>query len=556
VSRQDVRSHSAAQLSAKPLQLGARHLVLLLATSFVLLNLSFPPYVRADGFPVWVALVPMLVAAKFGSYRRLALASWLLGWVAGAVSVLWLRHVSLAALLALGLYLSFYPPVFLVGWKFLDRRLQLPAALSVPILWVPLEYVRSFLLTGFPWFYLGHSLYRNLPLIQVADLVGAYGVSALVAAVNGAAVDALRLILPFDAETDVPSRGWRKAAFSALGVGLAFVGTLCYGYVRLRQVPVTNGPRVALIQGNIPQSLKFIGRSDEEIFEAHRRLSLASLAQGPDLIIWPETMLPGLYHRALNRFFTAEENFALEDRVLILLRELGRPLLAGVRSGEVSGQRIRQSNSAILLLPDGEVVARYDKVHLVVFGEYVPLLRYFPFLAHRVPYQLGLEAGTSQTIFTLPWQGRPFRFGVLICYEDTLPSLARGLAREGVDCLVNITNDGWFKGSPELDQHVIASVFRAIETRKPVLRAANTGITSVISPRGEEVARLRDPATGRDREVAGYMVHPVPLANPGAPTLYVRWGDRPAQVTTALALLLVVFTVFTAERRRVQRGRR
>jgi apolipoprotein N-acyltransferase len=143
---------------------------------------------------------------------------------------------------------------------------------------------------------------------------------------------------------------------------------------------------------------------------------------------------------------------------------------------------------------------------------------------------------------------------VLICYEDTLPYLARGLARQGADFLVNVTNDGWFKASPELDQHVIASVFRAVETRKPVLRAANTGISSIISPRGEEVARLRDPATGRDREVAGYLVHAVPLAEPGRkPTAYVRWGDCPAQVSTAVALLLLVFA---AERNRAKRGKR
>jgi len=552
VNREGSPPVSAAETAANPLQLRSSHLVLLLAASFVLLNLSFPPYVRADGFPVWVALVPMLVAAQFATYRRLALASWLLGWAAGVVSVLWLRHVSLAALLALGLYLSFYPPVFLLGWKFLDRRLGLPAALSVPILWVPLEYVRSFLLTGFPWFYLGHSLYRNLPLIQVADLVGAYGVSALVAAVNGAAADALRFILPVGAGADTPKRSWRKVAFSALGVGLAFVGTVGYGYLRLKQVSITDGPRVALIQGNIPQSLKFIGRSDEEIFETYRRLSLASLAQEPDLVIWPETMLPGLYHSS--HFIFVEEDFPLEDRLKGLLRDLGRPLLAGIRSGEGYGERFRQANSAILLLPDGQVMAKYDKMHLVVFGEYVPLLRYFRFLKRLVPYRLGLQAGTWQTLFTLPFHGQPFHFGVLICYEDTVPYLARGLALEGVDCLVNVTNDGWFKASPELDQHVIASVFRAVETRKPVLRAANTGITSIISPRGEEVARLRDPATGRDREVAGYLVHPVPLAGPGrAPTAYVRWGDRPAQVATALAFLLLVFA---AERQRPERGKR
>ena len=152
------------------LRLTGLHLVLLLVLSFVLLNLSFPPYVRADGFPVWLALVPMLLAARLVDYRKLVLWSWLLGWVFGAVSVLWLRHVSLAALLSLSLYLSFYPPAFLAAWKLIDRRLPLPAALTVPLVWVALEYLRSFLLTGFVWFYLGHALYLNLPLIQVADI--------------------------------------------------------------------------------------------------------------------------------------------------------------------------------------------------------------------------------------------------------------------------------------------------------------------------------------------------------------------------------------------------
>ena len=214
----------------------------------VLLFLSFPPYVRGSGLPVWVALVPMLVAARLAGYRRLALVSWVLGLGYGFASVFWLRHVGLfegiAALLSLSLYLSFYPPLFLMGWKVLDRRLGLPAAVTVPLLWVALEYVKSLLLTGFPWFYLGHSLYRNLPLIQIADLFGAYGVGVLVAAVNGLVADALWPALQRGTLKGEYTKGRRKLIVSAGVVGVALTATLTYGTVRLRQVAVTEGPRV------------------------------------------------------------------------------------------------------------------------------------------------------------------------------------------------------------------------------------------------------------------------------------------------------------------------
>ena len=533
------------------LNLRAVHLVVLVAVSLVLLFLSFPPYVRGSGFPVWVALVPMLVAARVAGYRRLALVSWVLGLGYGLASVFWLRHVGLfeglAALLSLSLYLSFYPPLFLMGWKLLDRRLGLPAAVTVPLLWVALEYVKSFLLTGFPWFYLGHSLYRNLPLIQIADLVGAYGVSVLVAAVNGLVADALWPALQRGTLKEEYARRRKGLVLSTGLVGAALIATLTYGTVRLRQVAVTEGPRVALIQGNIPQSLKFKSVETERILGIHRDLSLQALAKNPDLIIWPETMLPGIFFSHEGYFATYNKTFDLDSSVRHLTAQLGRPLLAGARSESASDD---QFNSALLITADGEVVSMYSKMHLVPFGEFVPRilrapLRLLPDRLNPIPYRFGLEPGRAQTIFEVSPKDRPaaepLRFGVLICYEDIMPYLARGLARRGVDCLVNITNDGWFKGSAELDQHVIGSVFRAVETRKPVVRAANTGVTSIISPRGDEVARLRDPVTGSDREVAGSLVHPVPLGPALAPTLYVRLGDLPVQVMTAAALLLLAF---------------
>ena len=545
MSRSSRQPSRVSNPAPSPGQLRSRNLLLLLALSFALLILSFAPYVRSDGFPVWLALVPMLFAARLTDYRRLALAGWVLGCVAGAVSVLWLRHVSLAALLFLALYLSFYPPVFLTGWKLLDRRLGWPAALSVPLLWVPLEYVRSFLLTGFPWFYLGHSLYRNLLLIQIADLAGAYAVSVLVAAVNGVAADALWLLLFRGQKEGGRRRPLKQVVASAVAVALAIGATALYGHARLGQVRVVGGPKVALIQGNIPQSLKFKPMESRKIFGIHQALSLQAASEEPDLVIWPETMLPGVFDGEY--FMTLDRTFDLDSSVRQMLGQLDRPLLAGVRTESALGD---QFNSAVLLEASGEVVATYSKVHLVPFGEFVPRilrapLELLPEKLNPIPYRFGLEAGRTQTIFELTSpngpETKPLRFGVLICYEDIMPYLARGLARRGADCLVNITNDGWFRDSAELDQHVIGSVFRAVETRCPVLRGANTGITSIISPRGEEVARLRDPVSGRDREVPGFLLWEVPLSQPGGQTIYVQWGDRPVQVLAAAALLLLVF---------------
>jgi len=532
------------------------HLAVLVGLSLVLLLLSFPPFTSADGFPVWMALVPMLVAARLADYRRLALVGWVLGFGYAVLAILWLRHVGpyagVAAVLALGLYLSFYPPVFLVCWRLIDRRLRLPAVLSVPLVWVSLEYVRSFLLTGFPWFFLGHSLFRNLPLIQIADLFGAYGVSVLVAGVNGLGADLLWPALAPGDFRKLYRQAKTRLIASAAATGLALVATIIYGTVRLRQVTVVDGPRVALIQGNIPQSLKFEPLEDRTVYDIHAELSRQALASDPDLIIWPETMMPGFYYDG--RFLTLDPDFDLEGEVRNLLAELNRPVLMGARTvtGDLANGDLRQFNSALLMQPDGRLVARYSKMHLVPFGEFVPKIvrapvRLLPEGLNPIPYRFGLESGKTQTVFELPLdragQPDPFRFGVLICYEDTMPYLSRNLARRGVDALINITNDGWFRDSVELDQHVIGSVFRAVETRLPVVRAANTGISSIISPRGEEVVRLLDPDTGRDREVAGVLVQAVPLSDRRHRTLSVRWGDAPVQLWSVVALLLLLVSL-------------
>jgi apolipoprotein N-acyltransferase len=475
----------------------------------LLLVLSFPWY--DVEWLAWIAFVPLLTATR-GVRLRTALV-W--GWISGCVGyggiLRWVPHtminyggvptaVSYAILLLLVAYVGLYVGVFTAGWTWSLRRWPRGATLMVPALWVALEWIRAQALSGFPWASLGYSQYLNRPLIQVAELTSVYGVSF--ALVLGNVVMAQILY-------GIVHRRWKDVG---LPCGLA---VLClamiwgYGGWRLQHMSKAVAAAsadlgVALLQGNIKQDLKWDEAAREAIFSAYRQLTFEAAADAEvDLIVWPEAATP---------FFFANDRL-FQARQLRLIEEAGRPLLFGSPTYAREGNQDVMYNSAFLVGPDATLLGRYDKMHLVPFGEYIPLRRLLFFLDKLVEGIGDFRSGEAYTVMAVP-QGR---LAVLICFEVIFPDLVRHFVRHGAQLLVNITNDAWFGYSPASYQHLSMVVFRAVENRLPIVRAANTGISAVIDPTG----RLSQQTDLFMRTWIKARITPAE----GATTFYTRWGD-------------------------------
>jgi apolipoprotein N-acyltransferase len=294
--------------------------------------------------------------------------------------------------------------------------------------------------------------------------------------------------------------------------------TLVYGFYKLYKAQdprlTTHDARpktlrISVIQGNIPQSLKWDAGAREFIMGKYLALTIQSTKDNPDLIIWPEAAMPEVLQDG-SWYYGKVSSFA---------GEIHTPLLIGAATSRGS----LFYNSALLIYKDGRLLNRYDKLHLVPFGEYIPLRRVFGFLETVVPIG-DFARGREYTVFTLPASSRvPTKFSVLICFEDLFPELSREFVSRGADLLVNITNDAWYEKTSAANQHFQASVFRAVENRIFLVRSANTGISGFISPRGNILSLIKDSA-GRDIFVSGYNTRDIVVSQRPL-TFYTRHGD-------------------------------
>jgi apolipoprotein N-acyltransferase len=538
--------------------------------SGVLLWTAFFPL---DLGPVaFVALVPFLTlvrAENVGPTRRY-LAAFVGGLVFYGLVLKWVRvaHPMMAyfAWPGLSVYCGLYWPLALWLLRKLDR-LKLPLAVTFPVVWVGLEYVRAHFPTGFPflayvhahqligfgWCFIGYAVHHVLPLVQAADLGGVYLVSAAVAAVNGAAYEwvvrskAARRLLRWPAAPF--RREWVHEAYVTTGAVALPLLLVCYGMVKLAHPPFEKGPRVAALQGNVPQSEKIKSSQkkdadDETPLDKEYRAQARLAAQGtrnspaPDLIVWPETCWSDNWFDAAPGAPDDPEIPDFRNRVAHYQRTVGTEAAAlthahallGLNTQEWDGTRWRKYNSAVLVRPDGSPGGRYDKIHLVPFGEYVPLREQFPWLQTFTPYphDYSCTPGEHWARFELPTARGTFRFGVLICYEDTDPSMARKYnpaagQGPGADFLVNASNDGWFDGSEEHEQHLAICRFRAVEARRSVVRAVNMGISAVIDPDGRVAALPVEESWAASKKTRGIVRAEVPVDR--RDSFYAAAGD-------------------------------
>jgi apolipoprotein N-acyltransferase len=488
-------------------------------TAATMLMLSAAQEPVGWSFLSWVALVPWVVAVcRARSARQTGITSYCFGLAYFLANMYWLAGVTWAGYIALCFYLAFYFVVCGFILRGVYRFHPWPLTIVLPVLWVGQEYLRATAMTGFPWLFLSHGLHRSQWLIQISDLTGAYGVTFLAAMVNGLWCDLLLRPIKRPGAL-IPTWGW------ALATAGLIAASLFYGRFRMAEGrnTITEGPKLAMIQEVIPQFVKESSGTSEEIFNRHMALSRQALAAPvkPDLIAWPETMATSPLNREflemtgdskydLSQFEAFQTSRSFDERLRQIARQ-GPAVLVGTPSLEMKdfGNELRpdrQGNSAVLYLPGGgRFPRRYDKMHLVPFGEVVPFKRSWPWLHNLLnqltpyDYDYTLDAGDEAVAFEFRTAaGIPCRFGVLICYEDVMPQGARRHTVEAgqkrVDYLLNISNDGWFvrggkNGQPitattELFQHLVICKFRAVENRIGIARAVNTGISAFIRPDG------------------------------------------------------------------------
>jgi apolipoprotein N-acyltransferase len=477
--------------------------LLLAILSGLLLSALFPPSSFTPAAAV--ALVPLLRAIQ-GKHQAEAFR---LGFLSGAVyfgTLLWwiaptiARYGNMpewAAWPILGLllcYLALYPGLWCGFVAVCARRGGWAFYLAAPAGWVLLEWVRGHLLSGFPWGSLAYALYTVPPLMQTGELWGPYGLSFLIVLFN---VSLWRIGLGLSGGMSgvAPSRRNRRCEWAGLVLLMVgFGGLWAFGKWRIdeisnqdRLLPVF---RAVAVQGAVPQERKWDAEFQDATLDIYEQLSLRGIAgiQGREtqgggpagspsiLLVWPETAAP----------FFFQEPGPLRQRVEAVAGELGVPLLFGspARRFPQAGE-VEYLNRAYLLDPSGGVAGTYDKIHLVPFGEYLPWGSMLSWLRDLLPTAGNFTAGASSAPLTLGG----IRAGVLICFESIFPSLSRDAVRQGANVLAVITNDAWFGDTGAPYQHEAMAAFRAVETRRWVVRAANTGVSSLISPCGERVSR-------------------------------------------------------------------
>lgn len=478
-------------------------------------------------FLAWVSLIPLLWSLKNQSPRR----SFFLGWLAGTVAftgIMYWVTISMSLYGGLPLWLTLFPLLFLAGYLglyfgvfsfllvWIREKILLPDILLAPILWTTLEWIRGHALTGLPWGLIGYTQYQNLSIIQIADITGVYGISFLIVLINTALLQ-----LPETFFHDHRQKALVSISMAILVLGLTFL----YGTKRLKQFET--GPSesitVGIVQANIPQDVKWDAAFRMETLSRYGNLTRSISDDNPDLIVWPEAATP----------FIFEEGGFFKRQVFTIVQEAGIPLLFGTpaRSREADHSS-SLTNSAYLIDPSGAILSRQDKLHLVPFGEYVPLPRILFFLDKMVEGIGNFKAGTEYTIMEVPSHNNGVvKLGTAICYEVIFPDLVREFVAGGAKLMATLTNDAWFGLSSAPKQHFSMVVFRSIENRVSFIRAANTGISGFISPSGRILK------TSKLFEAAALTEH-LPIYS--TRSFYTRFGDLFVKVCGIISLVLIV----------------
>jgi apolipoprotein N-acyltransferase len=490
----------------------------------------------------WIALVPFMICLpKKGIWLTLLMSTvfglvylhGIFSWILDVQGYRFYHHMLIA--IPFGAYFI----CFGLSFKLISSRLNHHLAfLAIPFIWVTLEYLRSnFLFLALPLGLIGHTQYLNHTIIQIANIGGAYMVSFVVVLVNAAIAD-VAVALIANRQKRFPGSKQKWTPISKVSKPLlvsavcAMTSTTLYGLWNVTQKESGQPVKVALIQGNIAQEKKWDPKYMDSIMDTFTRLTLKSSASKPDLIIWPETAIPG---DGLH-----DQNHLLSVKELSINTE--SPILVGSALGnkfDRQNSRNREyRNSALLVTshPDMIVDQHYDKMKLFPFAEYLPHGKYLPWQILRISPASRYRAGETYTIFKLP----AFTFATLICWETLFPDLCREFAIRGAQFIANISNEARFGKSEAPYLILAANVFRAVENGIHVVRCANTGISCIIDASGRIVHRVRN-ATGDDIFVQGTLVGTVVAKNTFS--FYTRHGDIFAMGCAVATLVVVLWAI-------------
>jgi len=535
----------------------------------------FAPFNQA--WLCWLALSPLIAAIWFSgeNSRRRWLRDLLLGYVAG-LAFFWTVLSWLTTVTALGWFvLQFYMAIYFAIWGWFCGLLRRPVeatpsagistseegaekwsamlaragrpskmpdspwlksthnlglAFLLASAWTALEWLRGWVFSGWGWNGLGVALHGNWLIIQIAEFTGVAGLSFVVAFANVIGLAMVRRLI-----LEVKLHRMRPHYDFTLTMS-GIVGLLAFGW-HVVQIPrPANTIRIAAVQANIPRTEKFDRQFAHKIFEKFTHLSQIALQSNPppDLLIWPESSMPGpvLEDEESYQFVM---NFSESAKVDVLL-------------GTIDVEEGRDYNAALLVSQAGRHVQLYRKLHLVPFGEYVPGRHWVPLLAQIVGDQVpgDFDVGKDYTVFRLT--NSDVQVAPLICFEDTIGELTRRFVGEGANLLVNVTNDGWFLHSAGSQQHLDNAIFRCVETRRPLVRAANTGVTCFVNDLGRITQVLRDEKGSTFTE--GVLTGEVTVPTGRDLTFYARHGELFAQLCAGVTLIAIIAKAFQITWRR------
>ncbi len=501
--------------------------------SGLLITASFPPL--DTDWLIWISVIPLFIsieetsrmtAFKLGLLAGLSHYTSLLYWIINVISTYGGLNIffSITILLLLCLYLSLFMGIFtLVISHFKHSSIKIFFFAGI---WISLEYIRTYIFTGFPWGLLGYTLYNRTSIAQIASATGVYGLSFVIVAIN---ILLFQLIIKH--KKIIKNRYFITETILLLIFICSFIiygSSFLAGY---RTQPDIN-PRanIAIIQGNIDQTVKWDMAFQEETMEKYINLTRGILDIKPDIIVWPETAVP--------LFF--QDNEALTSDLYTLAKESGAHFLFGSPAYKRYKDSVRYYNSAWYISPEGDIRGHYNKNHLVPFGEYVPLHKFLPFVQRLVPAAGDFSKGDSVDPLLLG----NISSGILICYEVIFPEIAREQVLKGARLLINITNDAWFGFTSAPHQHLYISVFRAIENRRPLIRSANTGISAIIDSAGQVTMHS---GLFTDEAITGRI-----SIGEESLSFYSRFGDIFASGVLILCLLKIFIDLrFSRKKRKV-----
>jgi len=477
--------------------------------SGILVGLAYPPLPL--GFLIWISFLPFIALLLQSTPLQALRFGYLAGITANVISLYWIgfnRGASwgavLLSLIAAVLYLGLFWALFGSAVSWLHKKTGQGLAM-IPFLWVLMEYSRSFGTLAFPWHNLALTQTHYLPLVQIADITGTYGISFWI------------MLLNVGFYSTLTTTRNRPLLLSLTGV--VFFSLLVLGQWRLLtwdKLPVEKTISVAIVQPNVDPNQKWDYAFRNELFELMDSLHVAAIGLEPDFILWPESATPA-YLRLSSHARRPIQKRVMKSKI---------PLLAGTVDRKTRGEGVYDYyNGSLYLKPDGSLQI-YHKIHLVPFGEYIPWTKQFPVLKKLNLGQGNFTPGDQYTLFAVD----SVQFGNLICYESSMPHISRRFVQKGARFLTVETNDAWFGDTSGPYQHFELARLRAIELRKPIARSANTGISGIILPSGRVPQAI-------PLNQQGILKGDLPLSNPSS--YYARHGNWFVLVDFLVLLLLI-----------------